>query len=280
MAWGRAGSSGLGEVLYRLKHGHDVSPSPRYREKNAAGTVSDITSTDWDTAPTGILVEEWTGNQTASAPSWASDMWSGSTSQINGHSITARRYIITTATAGNGIAITGMTASETNQFLHHMVTPSTNLSVNGHFNDAGNNYADRCEFSGGTDTTATSQDHFNQDGDTGNDDDRLTVWYWCNVSGEEKLGIGHMVNRNTAGAGNPPPRAEMVSKYTVTSGQFTEVAYVASTGTLGTDSNLTVLGSELTPAAASGVIVSDGAIFYETDTNKEYVLYNNTWTEL
>ena len=53
MAWGKAGSSGLGEVLYRLKHGHDQSPSPRYREKNAAGTVSDITSTDWDTAPTG-----------------------------------------------------------------------------------------------------------------------------------------------------------------------------------------------------------------------------------
>ena len=272
MAWGKAGSSGLGEVLYRLKHGHDSAPSPRYREKNAAGTVSDITSTDWDTAPTGILVEEWTGNQTASAPSWASDMWSGSTSSINGHSITARRYIITTATAGNGIAITGMTESKTNEFLHHMITPSTNLSVNGHFNDAGSNYADRCEFSGGTDTTAVSQDHFNQDGDTGNDDDRFTVWYWCNVAGEEKLGIGHMVNRNTAGAGNVPPRAQMASKYTVTSGQFTEVAYVASTGTLGTDSNLTALGSDLTPTAGSSfpTNVQVGSRAEITDSRKMY----------
>ena len=83
----------------------------------------------------------------------------------------------TLSSAGDTLTVSGMTASETNQFLHHMITPSTNLSVNGHFNDTGNNYADRCEFSGGTDTTATSQDHFNQDGDTGNDDDRFTVWY-------------------------------------------------------------------------------------------------------
>jgi|LWDU01.1.fsa_nt_gi hypothetical protein len=31
---------------------------------------------------------------------------------------------------------------------------------------------------------------------------------------------------------------------------------------------------------ATGYEVVDGSIFYETDTNKEYVLYNNTWTEL
>jgi|LWDU01.1.fsa_nt_gi hypothetical protein len=30
----------------------------------------------------------------------------------------------------------------------------------------------------------------------------------------------------------------------------------------------------------STVDVQDGSIFYETDTNKEYVLYNNTWTEV
>jgi hypothetical protein len=26
--------------------------------------------------------------------------------------------------------------------------------------------------------------------------------------------------------------------------------------------------------------VQEGAVYYETDTNKEYVLYNNTWTEV
>jgi hypothetical protein len=35
-----------------------------------------------------------------------------------------------------------------------------------------------------------------------------------------------------------------------------------------------------TPASAVVSNISDGSIFYETDTNKEYVLYNNTWTEL
>ena len=182
----------------------------------------------------------------------------------------------TLSTAGSNIEVTGMTSSETNLFLHHMVAPSTNLSVNGNFdNDTGSNYADRCEFSGGTDTTATSQTHFNQDGDTGNDDDRFTVWYWCNVAGEEKLGIGHMVNRNTAGAGNPPPRAQMVSKYTTTSGQFTEVDYVTSTGTQGTDSNLTVLGSELTPANLN---LPDGTLFVEKDTANRYWLSSGTWS--
>jgi|LWDU01.1.fsa_nt_gi hypothetical protein len=34
-------------------------------------------------------------------------------------------------------------------------------------------------------------------------------------------------------------------------------------------------GVELT-----NIKVQDGSIFYETDTNKEYVLYNNTWTEV
>jgi hypothetical protein len=32
--------------------------------------------------------------------------------------------------------------------------------------------------------------------------------------------------------------------------------------------------------STTAIDVVDGSIFYETDTNKEYVLYNNTWTEL
>jgi hypothetical protein len=35
-----------------------------------------------------------------------------------------------------------------------------------------------------------------------------------------------------------------------------------------------------TNTTTSPIDVQDGSIFYETDTNKEYVLYDNTWTEL
>jgi ribosomal protein L27 len=41
------------------------------------------------------------------------------------------------------------------------------------------------------------------------------------------------------------------------------------------DSNFTVLGSDEVL-----YVVQDGAIFYEKDTNKEYIISNNTWTEL
>ncbi len=41
-------------------------------------------------------------------------------------------------------------------------------------------------------------------------------------------------------------------------------------------SNLTVLGSDGTEE----LNVQDGAIYYDTTLNKEYVLYNNTWTEV
>ena len=44
-----------------------------------------------------------------------------------------------------------------------------------------------------------------------------------------------------------------------------------------------MFGFDSTPASYSTNLLTnlqDGSIFYETDTNKEYVLYNNTWTEI
>ena len=49
-----------------------------------------------------------------------------------------------------------------------------------------------------------------------------------------------------------------------------------SSNTYTSDSNLSVIGSD----GATSTKLQDGAIYYETDTNKEYVLYNNTWTEV
>jgi len=47
-------------------------------------------------------------------------------------------------------------------------------------------------------------------------------------------------------------------------------------GDIGVGTNTSVLGSDGTESTK----LQDGAIYYETDTNKEYLLYNNTWTEL
>jgi len=40
--------------------------------------------------------------------------------------------------------------------------------------------------------------------------------------------------------------------------------------------NISALGSD----GVESLNVQDGAVYYETDTNKSYVLYNNSWTEL
>ena len=111
--------------------------------------------------------------------------------------------------------------------------------------------------------------------------DRFQIIFCINIASEEKLFIGFENCRNTAGESTAPSRAEMVRKSTQSS-QFTSVTPNLSGGTGEWESgtNATVLGSEITPAPASDATISDGAVFYETDTKKEYIFYNNTWTEI
>ena len=45
---------------------------------------------------------------------------------------------------------------------------------------------------------------------------------------------------------------------------------------LQSDTNLTVIGSDGTES----LNVQDGAVYYDKTLNKEYILSNNTWTEL
>ncbi len=47
-----------------------------------------------------------------------------------------------------------------------------------------------------------------------------------------------------------------------------------------TGSNLSALGGDITPVAQDPPKVQDGAVFYEKDTNKEYILNNGVWTKL
>ena len=96
---------------------------------------------------------------------------------------------------------------------------------------------------------------------------------------EEKLLIGFQVSQNTAGANNAPSRSETVGKCdtTTNTGQFTRIdCNNSSTCNYDTDSNISAIGSDVVESIA----VQDGAIYYDTDLNKEYVLYNNTWTEV
>ena len=52
------------------------------------------------------------------------------------------------------------------------------------------------------------------------------------------------------------------------------IIIVVETWHVGT--NLSALGSD----GVESMTVQDGAVFYETDTNKAYVLYDGSWSEL
>ena len=73
-------------------------------------------------------------------------------------------------------------------------------------------------------------------------------------------------------------------------GSYYSGAYTPRSITTGDTNWVTVAGGDanrfymmhfdFSPASAVASNVQDGSIFYETDTNKSYVLYNNTWSEL
>ena len=154
---------------------------------------------------------------------------------------------------------------------------SGNIGTQIRFNgDTGSNYSKRTSEEGGSDTTATSQSGIFSV--SAGSHPMFQIEYICNISSEEKLVIGF----NGWGAGTgAPARTEIAGKWANTSDVISSMTHNnTGNGDYNTDSNLSVLGSELTPAATQDVTVTDGSIFNETDTNKEYILYNNTWTEV
>ena len=110
--------------------------------------------------------------------------------------------------------------------------------------------------------------------------DNFTVSYFCNIAGEEKLSISTSVERQGSAPSYPPHAMKCVGKYRGDqSSQFdiyqkTAIGYAGGNRDIDVGSNLTVFKDVI----AEGLI--DGTIFYETDTNKSYVLSSNTWTEL
>ena len=183
----------------------------------------------------------------------------------------------TLGSAGDTISLSTFTPSEFNQIMINLIpsgTAESSLRVGYNTIDSGSNYASRFTNNGLSDATATSNsDITNRD----TQDPQLVIAYMSNIATEEKLYIGFMVGQSTAGAGNAPTRSEYADKWANTSNQFNKMDVVnGQSGDINTDSNLTLLGSD----GVEVLNVQDGAIYYDTDLNKEYVLYNNTWTEV
>jgi len=115
-----------------------------------------------------------------------------------------------------------------------------NLRLGNSTVDTGNNYAHRRSVNGGADNTVTST-NFMQWGK--NDaHDQFQVGYIANLSGNEKLFLGHNVTRMTAGAGTAPERVEATGKWVNTSNPLDIIqCYNNQAGDFASGSELVVL---------------------------------------
>ncbi len=186
----------------------------------------------------------------------------------------------TLTSAGDTLTVSGMTASKTNQSIVHLPRSGNIGEKRTYNNNTGSVYAYRRSANGGGEVTPVNQANTDYNVFAGFGD-FFIVNYICSVVGEEKLSIEFVGSTYTAGA-TAPDRAEFVAKFVPSpDATITRIDYNnTESGSYDTGSNLTVLGSDLTPASAVAPKVQDGLTFYETDTNKEYVLYDNTWTEI
>ena len=100
----------------------------------------------------------------------------------------------------------------------------------------------------------------------------FSVMYIANISGENKLLIGNTVERMADSASTN--RNEAVGKFAFTSNPIDIIQMNSDNMPSGT--NFSMLGSD----GVESLNVQDGAVYYETDTNKSYVLSSNVWTEL
>ncbi len=161
----------------------------------------------------------------------------------------------TTTSSANSMDSGTMSASKTNQILCNVSGLSASTFCETVFNsDTGSNYANRGNQNGGTDFTRTSQSDLNMFESYGNTTGAFLVSYFVNISGEEKLGISQSIREGTSGVGNAPERDEVVYKWTNTSSQITSSTFTPQSGTINTDSNLTVLGSDMTPQINSPAV--------------------------
>ena len=193
----------------------------------------------------------------------------------------------TLTSAGDALTQSTISNSNTYIYLYHAIPTGGELTEymtmgSGGTKDTGNNYSNRVNTNGASsDSEFFSRANIVNASKSGATKPEFGIGYGVNLEYEEKLIMTYHSNVSSAGAGTAPDRNEQAGKHKQVSAVLDTISFDnTGSGDFAVGSTLCVLGSDLTPVAAASVTVSDGAIFYETDTNKEYILYNNTWTEV
>jgi len=186
----------------------------------------------------------------------------------------------TLGSAGTSLTLSGITTNKFNSVMIHTLDTGSTLAprISITDNGTGTNHSGRTSKNGAADATQTSREDWVTNASE-NASDQFQFGYICNINGEEILGIFSCCDESASGAGNAPQRRECAGKYSDggSEAQFTRIDMVSSlTNNYNTDSNISVIGSDGTEA----LNVQDGAVYYDKTLNKEYILSNNTWTEL
>jgi hypothetical protein len=186
----------------------------------------------------------------------------------------------TLGSASGNLEVGSLSSNKFMNIMHHQNrsgssgSPAGSIRMGNGSVDGNSNYALRKSENGGSDATIVSSawNDF-----AGGSLQFLGIAYMINIASEEKLGIYHSVEVGATGAGTAPNRRETIQKWANTSDEVDTYRMLnLASGSYDTGSNVTVLGSDGT----TSMTIQDGAIYYDTDLNKEYVLYNNTWTEV
>jgi hypothetical protein len=188
---------------------------------------------------------------------------------------------VTLGSAGDDLDITDLTATKFNQFMIHTLRTGTGVSHNKRWlttldNNTATDYCWRRSVNGASEATATNQTSIDFCDATEDESEEFGVIYGVNIDGEEKLFImPQRVYAFQAGAGNVVGRAEIVAKCdtTTNTAQYTRIdVHNDNAGSYETGSNLSALGSDLTPASAASfpTDVQVGSRAEITDTRKMY----------
>ena len=177
--------------------------------------------------------------------------------------------------SGSSIDITDSTPSKHNQIMGHVfLSGDLDLRMrlgNGSF-DTTASYSDRLAHNYGSYGAQTGETDLHIMNTSSGNDSLFFVMYMINISDREKLDI--FFANLSAGSGLSSIQSMTgVNKWDETGGQFDYIQIKDETGSeIDTDSNLTVIGSDLTPVAAVPfpTNVQTGSRFEETDTRKIY----------
>jgi len=178
----------------------------------------------------------------------------------------------TLSSTGDDIDITDLGGHKFNLFLNHKITSGAS-SINYTFNnDSAANYAIRININGATDGAYANRSNFDFWQDT---NDAFEVMYAVGISSKEKLVINLTVGQNATGAGTAPSRREHVGKWVNTSDTIDRIdCNNDQSGDYAVDTNMSALGSDITPASAVTfpTNVQVGSRAEITDSRKMYNL--------